>query len=47
MTSARPSIGFLGIGLMGAPMARRLLGAGFEVVAWSRTAHKARALAPV
>ncbi|HVI28355.1 NAD(P)-dependent oxidoreductase [Hansschlegelia sp.] len=44
MTSVRPRIGFLGVGLMGAPMARRLLGAGFEVIAWSRTAEKARAL---
>lgn len=37
-------IAFLGIGLMGAPMASRLLAAGFPVRAWNRTAAKARAL---
>ncbi|RZL01151.1 MAG: NAD(P)-dependent oxidoreductase [Rubrivivax sp.] len=34
----------LGCGLMGAPMARRLLAAGFPVVAWNRTRAKAEAL---
>jgi 3-hydroxyisobutyrate dehydrogenase-like beta-hydroxyacid dehydrogenase len=38
-------IAFLGIGLMGAPMARRLLAAGYEVRVWNRTAEKAQALA--
>jgi 2-hydroxy-3-oxopropionate reductase len=37
-------IAFLGIGLMGAPMARRLLAAGFPVTAWNRTRAKAEAL---
>ena len=37
-------IGFLGIGLMGAPMARNLLKAGFAVAAWNRTRSKAEAL---
>jgi len=36
---------FLGLGIMGAPMAANLAGAGFEVVVWNRTAEKARALA--
>ena len=36
---------FLGIGLMGAPMVRRLLAAGFPVHVWNRTADKAEALA--
>jgi 2-hydroxy-3-oxopropionate reductase len=36
---------FLGTGIMGAPMARRLGGAGNSVVAWNRTAHKAAGLA--
>lgn len=44
MTSV-PTIAFLGTGLMGAPMARRLLGAGFAVAAWNRTRAKAEALA--
>lgn len=38
-------IAFLGIGLMGEPMVRRLLLAGFPVIAWNRTASKAEALA--
>lgn len=38
------SIAFLGIGLMGKPMAERLLRAGFTVHAWNRTAAKAKAL---
>lgn len=37
-------IAFLGTGLMGAPMARRLLGAGFSVTAWNRDRDKAKAL---
>jgi 3-hydroxyisobutyrate dehydrogenase-like beta-hydroxyacid dehydrogenase len=36
-----PTIAFLGIGLMGKPMATRLLQAGFSVVAWNRTRAKA------
>ena len=40
-------ITFLGIGLMGDPMARRLLAAGYEVTVWNRTAAKAQALAGV
>jgi 3-hydroxyisobutyrate dehydrogenase-like beta-hydroxyacid dehydrogenase len=38
-------LGFLGIGLMGAPMVRRLLQAGFPVTVWNRTQAKAAALA--
>ncbi|RUM07588.1 NAD(P)-dependent oxidoreductase [Rhizobium chutanense] len=38
-------IAFLGTGLMGAPMARRLLGAGFAVTVWNRDPGKAKALA--
>ncbi len=39
------SIAFLGIGLMGHPMACRLAQAGFQVAAWNRTFAKAQALA--
>lgn len=39
-------IAFLGIGLMGYPMARQLLEAGLALTAWSRTASKAEALLP-
>lgn len=38
-------IAFLGIGLMGEPMARRLLAAGHAVTVWNRTFAKAEALA--
>ncbi|MFL5798873.1 MAG: NAD(P)-dependent oxidoreductase [Actinomycetota bacterium] len=37
-------IGFLGLGLMGTPMARRLLGAGHDLTVWNRTTEKAEAL---
>lgn len=37
-------IGFIGTGLMGAPMARNLLRAGFPVRVWNRSADKAEAL---
>ena len=40
-------IAFLGIGLMGAPMARRLLHAGYSVTVWNRTRSKANALADI
>ena len=38
-------VGFCGLGLMGAPMVRRLLAAGHEVKVWNRTPAKAAALA--
>ena len=44
MTDAPLSIALLGTGLMGAPMARRLLGAGFPVTVWNRSRDKAEAL---
>ena len=40
MTSTTPHVAFLGIGLMGAPMARNLLDAGFPMTLWNRTASK-------
>lgn len=39
-------IAFLGIGLMGKPMAARLLSAGYMLHVWNRTTQKARQLAP-
>jgi 3-hydroxyisobutyrate dehydrogenase/2-hydroxy-3-oxopropionate reductase len=39
------AVAFLGLGLMGEPMARRLLDAGHELVVWNRSAGKADALA--
>src|ERR1700729_60438 len=38
-------VAVLGTGIMGAPMARTLLRAGFQVRVWNRTADKARVLA--
>src|ERR1041384_7474524 len=38
-------LGFLGLGLMGYPMARNLLRAGHQVSLWSHTSDKARQLA--
>ena len=43
--SKQPTIAFLGIGLMGKPMAKNLLKAGYQVTVWNRTASKAEALA--
>lgn len=40
-----PTIAFLGIGLMGKPMATRLLHAGYSLNVWNRTRTKAEALA--
>jgi 2-hydroxy-3-oxopropionate reductase len=41
----RERIAFLGIGLMGAPMAERLVKAGHDLVLWNRTRAKAEAIA--
>ena len=38
-------LGFLGLGIMGGPMARHLVMGGHEVVVWSNNQDKARALA--
>ncbi|NRB19467.1 MAG: NAD(P)-dependent oxidoreductase [Rhodobacteraceae bacterium] len=40
----KPRVGLLGTGLMGAPMARNLLAAGYPVQVWNRSAAKAEAL---
>jgi 3-hydroxyisobutyrate dehydrogenase-like beta-hydroxyacid dehydrogenase len=37
-------IGFIGTGLMGQPMARRLLKGGYALTVWTRTAEKAKPL---
>ena len=41
----KPVIGFIGLGLMGRPMAANLLKNGFSVVVWNRTPGKSDALA--
>src|SRR5260370_26443878 len=38
------TLGYLGLGMMGFPMTRRLLSAGHEVTVWNRSAGKAATL---
>lgn len=45
MSSASPSLAFAGLGLMGVPMSRRLLAAGFPLAVWNRSAGKRELLA--
>lgn len=40
MTASLPAIAFAGIGLMGLPMTRRLLAAGYPLTLWNRTPDK-------
>jgi len=42
---AKPAVGFIGLGIMGAPMARNLLRAGYPLIVHNRTPAKAQALA--
>ena len=44
-TTEKPEIAFIGIGLMGFPMASRLLEAGYPLRVWNRTREKALPLA--
>jgi 3-hydroxyisobutyrate dehydrogenase-like beta-hydroxyacid dehydrogenase len=37
----KPTVGFIGLGLMGKPMAQNLLRAGFPLTVWNRTKSKA------
>ena len=37
-------LGYLGLGMMGVPMAKRLLDAGYELAVWNRSTSKAKAL---
>lgn len=41
MTDSSPRLGFIGLGLMGTPMCRQLLQAGYPVSVWNRTPAKA------
>src|SRR5690606_20411553 len=45
MPAARPRLGYVGVGLMGGPMARRLLAAGYPLTVWNRDPAKAAPLA--
>ncbi|AEB59522.1 NAD(P)-dependent oxidoreductase [Ectopseudomonas mendocina] len=44
MTAKLPALAFAGIGLMGLPMTRRLLAAGYPLTLWNRTPDKCTAL---
>lgn len=41
----KPTVGLIGLGLMGRPMGANLLKAGFPLVAWNRTRERVEALA--
>ena len=43
--SSLPRLAFLGIGLMGLPMTKNLLTAGYPLTVWNRTRAKAEPLA--
>jgi len=45
--SRAEKLGYLGLGLMGLPMSRRLLNAGYDVTVWNRSAAKAAPLVEV
>lgn len=45
MSSPLPSLAFAGLGLMGVPMTRRLLAAGYPLSVWNRSAGKRELLA--
>lgn len=40
LSSRKPIVGFIGLGVMGAPMAANVAKAGFPLVVWNRTAAK-------
>ncbi|MGR8951858.1 MAG: NAD(P)-binding domain-containing protein, partial [Gammaproteobacteria bacterium] len=40
MSKTQPTLGFIGIGLMGKPMTLRLLQHGFQVHVWNRSTEK-------
>ena len=44
MAQGKPVVGFIGLGIMGQPMARNLLKAGFGLVVYTRTRRKAEGL---
>lgn len=43
-SASRPNIGFLGLGVMGTPMAANLIKAGFPLTVWNRTTAKTEPL---
>ncbi|WP_211910615.1 NAD(P)-dependent oxidoreductase [Tardiphaga alba] len=43
-SAGNEKLGYLGLGLMGVPMTKRLLSAGYDVAVWNRSSGKAKAL---
>ena len=43
-TNPKPQLGYIGLGIMGLPMARNLLDAGYAMAVWNRTPAKAQPL---
>jgi 3-hydroxyisobutyrate dehydrogenase len=46
MAERKPKLGFVGLGIMGAPMVRRLLSQGFEVTVWNLEPERADEVVP-
>ncbi|MGB0767705.1 MAG: NAD(P)-dependent oxidoreductase, partial [Phycisphaeraceae bacterium] len=44
MTDSKPQLGYVGLGIMGLPMARNLIDAGYPMIVWNRTPGKSRPL---
>ncbi|MBT5263924.1 MAG: NAD(P)-dependent oxidoreductase [Rhodospirillaceae bacterium] len=42
MTENQPKLAYIGLGLMGGPMATRLAAAGFQIAVWNRSEEKTR-----
>lgn len=42
---SKPTVGFIGLGIMGAPMARNLIDAGYSLTVWNRSRAKVDAVA--
>ena len=44
MTNTKPQLGYIGLGIMGLPMAKNLIDAGYPLIVWNRTPGKGQAL---
>ncbi len=44
MSESKPQLGYIGLGIMGLPMARNLMDAGYPMIVWNRTPGKGQAL---
>ena len=44
MSTEKPRLGYVGLGLMGGPMAQRLLAAGYPLTVWNRDTAKSEPL---